>query len=135
MTPRDKVTELARAWYEKANGDLTAARSMAALPQVPGWILGFHLQQAVEKAWKGRLVLAGVRPPPIHDLRALLEARPGLDSPPPDAVTLIEGLQAFAVEERYPLLTPREADRSALEALIPLVEREVDELARELRQA
>jgi HEPN domain-containing protein len=129
MTPRDKATELARAWHEKALGDLVAARSMAANENVPAWILGFHLQQAIEKAWKGRLVILGLRPAPVHDLRAILEARPGRDLPSPAEASMIVGLQAFAVEERYPLLTPRAAPRAPLEALLPLVEGEVAALA------
>ena len=135
MTPRDKSLELARAWHDKARGDLVAARAMAANADVPAWILGFHLQQAIEKAWKGRLVVLGVRPVPVHDLRAVLEARPDLERPSPAEVSLIVGLQAFAVEERYPLLTPRDADREPLVALLPLVEVEVAALAVALSSA
>ena len=41
---------------------------------------------------------------------------------------LVSGLQSFAVEERYPLLIPGEADREELAALVPLVVAEVEAL-------
>ncbi|HOU55301.1 MAG TPA: HEPN domain-containing protein [Myxococcota bacterium] len=75
MTLPDKTRTLAEAWLGKADGDLLAARGLIADPGIPAWIVGFHLQQAVEKAWKGRLVLVSIRPPPIHDLRTLIETR------------------------------------------------------------
>jgi predicted nucleotidyltransferase len=35
-------------WLAKAQGDLEAAKAYAAAERVPGWTVGFHLQQAVE---------------------------------------------------------------------------------------
>ena len=77
------------------------------------------------EAWKGRLVVLGVRPPAVHDLRVLLQSRVGDTPPAAELVTLIEALQPFAVEERYPLLSPREARASDVAALIPSVEAEI----------
>ena len=48
MAPRDDGTAVARVWYEKADGDLQAGRACFGSPNVPGWIVGFHLQQAAE---------------------------------------------------------------------------------------
>ena len=90
------------------------------------------MQQAVEKTWKGRLVLLGIRPPAVHDLRALLQARGPEGRASSDLASLIEGLQPFAVEERYPLLSPRDATRPEFLPLIPLVEAELAELRRDL---
>ena len=49
------------------------------------------------------------------------------ETPPPagELVTLIEAPQPFAAEERYPLLSPREARASDVAALIPSVEAEI----------
>jgi HEPN domain-containing protein len=74
MTLPEKTRHVARAWLEKASGDLETARAVVDDPRIPVWVAGFHLQQAVEKAWKGRLVLQGVRPAAVHDLRALVTA-------------------------------------------------------------
>lgn len=90
--------------------------------------MGFHLQQAVEKAWKGQLVLAGTRPPPIHDLRVLLALRTSGNAPLAQTASLITTLQPFAIEERYPLLVPKEASRSELQAVVSSVEAEVKAL-------
>ncbi|MBN1773707.1 MAG: HEPN domain-containing protein [Deltaproteobacteria bacterium] len=133
MTLPEKQLALARAWLEKAQGDVEAARAAMDNLRVPAWVIGFHLQQAIEKAWKGRLVLVGVRPPAVHDLRALLQAREPAADPPPEVVPVVEVLQPFAVEERYPLLSPREADRAELQSVLPNVEREVDELRDAIR--
>jgi len=130
MTLPEKQLALARAWLEKADGDLETARTAIGNPRIPSWIVGFHLQQAVEKAWKGRLVLMGIRPPAVHDLRALLQARAPDAGPPGKLLPLIEALQPFAIEERYPLLSPRDAERESLVAVLPLVETELAELLR-----
>ena len=45
----------ARQWYEKAVGDLEAARACLDSARVPTWKGGFHVQQAVEKALNGRV--------------------------------------------------------------------------------
>jgi HEPN domain-containing protein len=128
MTLPEKQVALARAWLEKALGDLETARSVIGSPRIPAWIVGFHLQQAVEKAWKGRLVMMGIRAPAVHDLRALLQARAPDANPPGEIAALIEVLQPFAVEERYPVLSPRDADRAELLAALPLAEAQVAEL-------
>ena len=58
-------------WLEKAAGDLEAARPVSRATAFPGWIVGFHLQQATEKAMKGLLVLAATEAPRTHDLAAM----------------------------------------------------------------
>jgi HEPN domain-containing protein len=88
---------------------------------VPGWIIGFHLQQAAEKMLKALLVLAGEEPPRTHDLvslHRLLSAAGGTDPIPDDT---LKALQPFAVEERYPLLVTSPAGRDEVAPfLVPL---------------
>lgn len=69
----DDVAEIVAAWHEKARGDLAAAQLCLGAPHIPGWIVGFHLQQSVEKWLKAELVALGVEPPRVHDLIRLLE--------------------------------------------------------------
>lgn len=125
MDPREDTSAVARAWCEKAGGDLQAARACFASEAVPGWIVGFHLQQAAEKTLKGLLVLAGQEPPRSHALARLdhLLAEASIASPlsPED----IQGLQPFAIEERYPILSPVPVAREELAHLIEAVARAV----------
>ena len=71
MTAPPDSELVARAWLEYADGDLAAARGGIELAAIPGWIIGFHAQQAAEKAFKAALALAGVEPPRTHDLLRL----------------------------------------------------------------
>lgn len=135
MTRLEKRLGLAEAWLEKAEGDLETARAGEANERIPAWVVGFHLQQALEKTWKGRLVVLGARPPAVHDLRMLLEARLGQSAPSEELVRLIERLQPFAVEERYPLLTPRDAGTAELIEVLPDVESEVAALRSAIEDA
>jgi uncharacterized membrane protein len=48
------------------------------------------------------------------------------------AAALIIGLQHFAVEDRYPLLTPRDVPIESISALVPEVEAEVTTLRSEI---
>ena len=126
----DGATPVLRAWRAKAAGDLEAARVCLATSTVPAWIVGFHLQQAAEKAFKGMLVAAGCEPPRTHDLvrlHQMLSERGCRHPLSPANITL---LQPFAVEDRYPLLLPTDGDRQELRAAWDAVARLVDTLAK-----
>lgn len=95
----DMVDE-ARAWRDRADADLRAARTLLSDRSLPMEIGCFHLQQCVEKALKGALVLRGVAPPRTHDLRVLRQLLgPICDGLDQDAM---DALIAFAVLLRYP---------------------------------
>src|SRR2546427_117589 len=115
MDPRDAAIAVARAWHEKADGDLQAARTCFGSTAVPGWIVGFHLQQAAEKSLKGLLVLSGCEPPRSHVLARLDFLLVEAGGSHPLAPTEIQALQPFAVEERYPILSPTPVSRDELE--------------------
>ncbi len=99
MPPR---IELVREWISKAQSDLRAARLLRE--QEPGLIepACFHMQQAIEKALKGVLLLHEQRPPRTHrlaDLFGLCERwLPGLSKYEESC----EWLSACAVDMRYP---------------------------------
>ena len=66
---------LDHAWglLARARDDLYVVRRLAAEPDVPGWVLGFHAQQSVEKALKAVLSAAGITYPRTHNLVMLVE--------------------------------------------------------------
>jgi HEPN domain-containing protein len=120
--PHEELEPVARAWYRKAVGDLEAARVCFESASVPGWIVGFHLQQAVEKALKGMLVVARCEPPRTHDLVRLHQLLIQHGGQHPLAPEDIEALQPFAVEDRYPILLPTDVSRDELRALLRAAE-------------
>jgi HEPN domain-containing protein len=89
------------ALLEKARGDFYVLERLASDSDAPVWILGFHAQQAVEKALKAVLSCHGTSFPHTHNLVMLLELlrRDGHSRPPDgdDLATLIP----FGVALRY----------------------------------
>ncbi|MCK4625764.1 MAG: HEPN domain-containing protein [Phycisphaerae bacterium] len=78
----------------KAHGDAKMLYSLNADPEMPDWGMGFHAQQAVEKAIKAVLANHSVEYPYTHDLLVLLKIlRENKIQVPPDA-------------EQLPVLTP-----------------------------
>jgi HEPN domain-containing protein len=70
-------------------------------PMMPAWTLGFHAQQAVEKALKAVLADYGVEYPRTHSLALLLDLIQKQDATlPPDAFDLPR-LTPFGVLLRY----------------------------------
>lgn len=70
-------------------------------PAAPVWVLGFHAQQAVEKAIKAVLAAQGVEYPLTHNLALLLAKLVALGlGAPPDAGELPR-LTPFGVAFRY----------------------------------
>jgi len=114
MTAAERWLALVDAWFDKADGDLRAARACAAQQDVPASVVGFHLQQAVEKTRKGLLVLHGHEPPRLHQLDRLADLLVQAGGVSPFTLDLSAELQPFAVEDRYPVLFPPAADREEL---------------------
>ncbi len=76
--------EHGRALLERARGDRHVAATLAADPDAPPWSVGFHAQQAVEKAIKAVLAHRAIRYPFTHDILLLVEMlrANGIDGPP-----------------------------------------------------
>ena len=129
MTASPEAREVAAAWLDYAQGDLAAAQGGVALPSIPGWVIGFHAQQATEKVFKGALALAGLEPPRAHDLvrlGVLLEQRGAAGPLTPDELA---SLSRFAVEDRYPILDAPRVSREVAAELVPFAARAVAWLA------
>lgn len=97
--PDERITELCRLWWHKAESDLNAAERLTDLP----FISCFHCQQAVEKAVKSLLVLHQIDFTKSHDIGAFLALLQTAPTVPDESVTEdLETLTRFAVGTRYP---------------------------------
>lgn len=93
--------EYALALLARGRDDLYVVRRLAVDPDAPGWVLGFHAQQAVEKALKAVLSGCGMAYPRTHNLVMLAELlRPAAIVLPPD-VEDFGRLVPFGVVLRY----------------------------------
>lgn len=109
MTSRDH----ARVLLAKARDDEVAARKLATDPEVADAVIGFHAQQAVEKALKAVLSAHQQAYPWTHDLRHLMELLDAAGSPLPDELHDARRLTPWAAEFRYGETIDDELDRSA----------------------
>ncbi|HNQ21773.1 MAG TPA: HEPN domain-containing protein [Phycisphaerae bacterium] len=93
--------ENARRLLARARDDAYILTRLATDPSAPDWPLGFHAQQAVEKALKAVLAARGVEYPLTHNLAMLVAklAQHGVPTPP-NAETLSR-LTPFGVALRY----------------------------------
>lgn len=71
------------------------------LPGIADAVIGFHAQQAVEKALKAAIVNAGGELHRTHDLRFLIRRARDLTIVVPHEVTEAHWLTPWAVELRY----------------------------------
>ena len=91
----------ARLLLETARKDLRALEGMGDPTTFAEEIFGFHAQQAVEKAIKSWLSLAGRAYPRTHDLEALLVLLEEGGANVPDTFWELIDLSDFAVQLRY----------------------------------
>lgn len=117
MSPSPEQIEYAEMLHRLATGDLYACRKLADDVDVNDHIIGFHAQQAVEKALKVALVLADSELPRTHDLELLMEQIKATRTTVPDQLSDIEWLTPWAAELRYdePIALDRAAALTAAE--------------------
>lgn len=113
--PRPEHLDLAHL-LRKANADLAATRTLAADADPHDEAIGFHAQQAVEKALKAVLALSELPSPRTHDLTYLVEllATHGIDAPA--TIAEPEWLSPWAVTTRYDGLDDTLDRHAAIEA-------------------
>ena len=92
--------ELARLLLQKARQDLALVKSVGDSGAVADEIVGFHTQQAVEKALKSVLTRLGIPYEFTHDLSLLYQQVEGAGISVPISLDAVEGLTAFAVQFR-----------------------------------
>ncbi|MEJ7892196.1 MAG: HEPN domain-containing protein [Solirubrobacteraceae bacterium] len=93
--------EVADLLLRKARADLAAAELLADHDDQDDGVVGFHAQQACEKAFKSVLAVAGERLPRTHDLEALREQLGSAGRAVPGELEDIAQLSAWAVLMRY----------------------------------
>ncbi|MEO5341462.1 MAG: HEPN domain-containing protein [Magnetococcus sp. MYC-9] len=98
MNDRERVQTLLLL----AGKDLRVARILAESSEPEAEAIGFHLQQAAEKALKAWLAYCGVISPKVHDLSLLLSALEETGEDVSSFLSVVE-LNPFAVQFRYAL--------------------------------
>lgn len=111
FSPSPEQIEYAELLLRRANGDLQACRALSHDADIDDNIVGFHAQQAVEKAMKVVLVLADTDLPLTHDLKFLLRQVRETGVEPPDDISETSWLTPWAAELRYD--EPIALDRAA----------------------
>lgn len=104
-----------------------------AIEGVPGPILGFHAQQAVEKLLKALLSQLGLKYPLTHDLERLVVQLAVAGEVLPGTPLTLKELSGFAVQFRYddPLLVPP-PDREKAIATVRIIREYVNRRVHEL---
>jgi HEPN domain-containing protein len=110
--------EEAQLLLHKAEEDAEAVGKLATDIGIADAIVGFHAQQAVEKAMKAVLAASGDDFPWTHDLRYLIERLNDLGSPLPESLHEIRVLGPWAVEFRYGETIDDQLDRDQAVALV-----------------
>jgi HEPN domain-containing protein len=93
--------EVAQLLLQKAREDLSAAQVLVATEDQADHVIGFHLQQAIEKALKAILAEQAIEIPRTHDLGYLIELLGNLEIEIPPAVASSDWLTPWGVLFRY----------------------------------
>lgn len=93
--------EEAMLLLRKAREDADAVEKLASDQGIADSVVGFHAQQAAEKAMKAVLASRGDEFPWTHDLRHLMDRLEAVATPLPNALYDVRALAPWAVEFRY----------------------------------
>lgn len=85
----------------RARDDAYVIARLADEPAAPAWVLGFHAQQAVEKALKAVLTVCGQVYPRTHNLVLLAQSLEDAGVPLPQAPQALAALVPYGVAMRY----------------------------------
>jgi HEPN domain-containing protein len=102
----------------KAREDADAVRKFCGDPDLADAVVGFHAQQAAEKALKAVLASFGDDFPWTHDLRHLMERLDAVHKPLPASLYDIRELGPWAVEFRYGETIDDPLDRERATSLV-----------------
>ena len=94
-------SETALGLLRRARDDGYVADRPAQDPAAPDWVIGFHAQQAVEKAIKAVLANVNVVFPRTHNIAMLLALLQQNGIQTPDQDVFLERLTPFGVAARY----------------------------------
>jgi HEPN domain-containing protein len=99
--PSPEQLEYALVLLRRAESDARACRALAADDAMADDVVGFHAQQAVEKALKAVLVLNGLEFPRTHDLDFLLAHASEHGVRTPEELVDAGWLSPWAAQLRY----------------------------------
>lgn len=105
--------DFARSLLRRAIEDLDALLALYEHGGIADAVLGFHAQQAVEKALKAALVATGWSLRRTHDLRFLLDQADEVGIDVAEEVRTARWLTPWAVEARYDDFLEESLDREA----------------------
>lgn len=110
--------EEAQLLLRKAREDADAVHKFRADPGLADAVVGFHAQQAAEKALKAVLAAFADDFPWTHDLRHLMERLDAVGTPLPRSLYDIRELGPWAVEFRYGETIDDPLDRDRASTLV-----------------
>ena len=99
MSPEHR--EYAELLLQKAREELGAAQTLIATQDYAAHVVGFLLQQAVEKALKSVLAAREIEIPHTHDLGELLGLLADMELSVPPALAVADWLTPWGVTFRY----------------------------------
>ena len=99
--PTPEEIEVASLFLSKAASDLAAAQSLARDAGQADDVVGFHAQQAVEKALKAVVAARGLEIPRSHDVVLLIGLVGSGGEELPDEIRQAGWLNPWAVTMRY----------------------------------
>lgn len=111
--PEAEDLDEARVFLRSATEDFEALEVLHERGGIADAVIGFHAQQAVEKALKAVLIAHGWPGRRTHDLKFLLEDASGLGIDVPADVAAARWLTPWAAELRYDDFLDDELDREA----------------------
>lgn len=117
-SPNPDARELALLLERKAAGDETILDKLLDDPDVPDEVLGFHVQQAVEKRLKAVLALNEVGSQRTHSISYLTSLLEHHRIECPEHREQLEDLTPWAIEARYSDTLGRSLDRLAVRGLV-----------------
>jgi HEPN domain-containing protein len=103
--------DLAEQLLRRAEEDAAGAKGMLPIHEVADVLVGFHAQQAVEKALKAVLAARGVEFAHRHDLRVLIGQCENVGIRLPEDLVEVDLLSPYAAELRYDDDTVHAVDR------------------------
>lgn len=112
---------IAQVLLEAARQDLAACRLLATGVGIGDAMVGFHAQQAAEKAIKSVLSAHNVEFRRTHDLVSLLDLLEDHQLPAPPGADWLDELNPYAVEARYGTIQPSGLNRTRVLDTLDLV--------------
>lgn len=121
MASAPGAKSIAQMLLEAARQDAAACKILSASESIGDAVIGFHAQQAVEKAIKAVLSHRRIEFRRTHDLVTLIDLLQDNGLPAPPGVDWLDELNPYAVEARYGTIEPDNLNRIEVLTVIAAV--------------